>query len=233
MHRAILVAALRMVMQLVLIGFVLRAVFATGSGMITFSLIIVMTAVAAREAAVRPARRLAGWSNHFVSAAAVGGATALAALLALTTALRPSPWWDPRYAIPVAGIILGGALNAASLALDSVLGGVAAARQGIEAQLALGAPFRSATQALVNDAIRRGLVPALNQMAAAGVVTLPGTMTGQILAGLDPVEAVKYQILLMLLLSGAAGLAAGMAAILAIRRLTDGRDRLRLDRLTR
>jgi putative ABC transport system permease protein len=68
-------------------------------------------------------------------------------------------------------------------------------------------------------------------MSAAGIITLPGTMTGQILAGMDPVEAVKYQILLMFLLSGAAGLAAMMTVQLAIRRLTDARQRLRLDQL--
>jgi len=84
---------------------------------------------------------------------------------------------------------------------------------------------------LVTEAIRRGLLPVVNQMTAAGVVTLPGAMTGQILAGVDPVEAVKYQILMLLLISGAGGVAAGAAALLAARRLTDSRGRLRLDRL--
>jgi putative ABC transport system permease protein len=68
-------------------------------------------------------------------------------------------------------------------------------------------------------------------MSAAGVITLPGIMTGQILAGLDPVEAVKYQILLMFLLAGASGLASLIVSFGALRRLTDERQRLRLDRL--
>ena len=75
------------------------------------------------------------------------------------------------------------------------------------------------------------MLPIINQMSAAGVVTLPGIMTGQILAGMDPVEAVKYQILLMFLLSGGSGLAAVSIAYLAAWRLTDSRQRLRLDRL--
>jgi putative ABC transport system permease protein len=75
------------------------------------------------------------------------------------------------------------------------------------------------------------MVPIINQMSAAGIVTLPGIMTGQILAGLEPIEAVKYQILLMFLLAGASGLAAVATAFLAARRLTDERQRLRLDRL--
>jgi len=198
---------------------------------VTAAIVLAMAAVAAREVAARPRQRLARHGNLWVSAAAVGASTLVAVLLALTTALRPLPWWDPRYAIPVAGIVLGSALSCASLALDGVLGGAASARAGIEAQLALGCSYAQAIRPLVAESIRRGMMPAVNQMAAAGVVTLPGTMTGQILAGVDPVEAVKYQILLMLLLSGAGGLAAGIAALLAARRLTDPRGRLRLDRM--
>jgi putative ABC transport system permease protein len=84
---------------------------------------------------------------------------------------------------------------------------------------------------LLRAAMRRGLLPVINSMSASGVVTLPGIMTGQILAGIDPMEAVKYQILLMFLLSGGAGLAAVAVVFLAARRLTDSRHRLRLDRL--
>jgi putative ABC transport system permease protein len=91
--------------------------------------------------------------------------------------------------------------------------------------------FAAATAPFLRAAIRRGLLPVINQMSAAGVITLPGIMTGQILAGLDPVEAVKYQILLMFLLAGASGLSALIIAYGAMRRLTDPRQRLRLDRL--
>ncbi len=80
---------------------------------------------------------------------------------------------------------------------------------------------------------RTGLLPVVNQMSAAGVITPPGTMTGQILAGMDPLEAVRYQILPMFLLAGSSGLAAVLVAMRAARRLTDGRERLRLDRLRR
>ena len=85
---------------------------------------------------------------------------------------------------------------------------------------------------LIRDAIRRALLPIVNQMSAAGLVTLPGIMTGQILAGMAPMEAVKYQILLMFLLAGGSGLAAVAVTYLGARRLTDDRQRLRIDRLT-
>jgi putative ABC transport system permease protein len=149
----------------------------------------------------------------------------------LTTAIRPQPWFDPHYAIPLAGIILGNVLNSASLSLDSFLGSVRRERQAIESRLSLGDSYREAIAPLVREAIRRGLLPIINQMSAAGIVTLPGIMTGQILAGLDPLEAVKYQILLMFLLSGGSGLSALATSYLAAWRLTDERQRLRLDRL--
>ena len=231
LHRQLAVAAVRMVLQLLLIGVVLRFVFALASPPVTLLVILVMVAVAGREVAVRPQQRLVAFGNYAVGGVAVATATFVASILALTTALRPTPWYDARYAIPLAGIVLGNVLNSASLALDSLLGGVVRERAAIEAQLALGATIRVAMGRLVREAIRRGLLPIINTMSAAGVVTLPGIMTGQILAGLDPLEAVKYQILLMFLLSGGSGLSALSVSYLAAWRLTDARQRLRLDRL--
>ena len=158
-------------------------------------------------------------------------ATTATAVLALTTAIRPQPWYDPRYALPLTGIILGNVLNAGAITLDGVLSGFPRERVKIEARLALGETFTEATRPVVVDAIRRGMVPLINQMSAAGIVTLPGIMTGQILAGMDPLDAVKYQILLMFLLAGAGGLVSVLIALLAARRFTDERQRLRLDRL--
>lgn len=231
LHRQLALAGVRMVIQLLIVGLVLRAAFAAAAPGLTLGLVLVMVAIAAREVAVRPEQRLIKLGNYEIAIFAVGLTTAITALLALTTAIRPHPWYDPRYAIPLAGIITGNVLNASSLALDALLGGVVRERAAIEAQLALGASIRQAMARLVRQSIRRALLPMINTMSAAGVVTLPGIMTGQILAGLDPVQAVKYQILLMFLLAGGSGLGAAIAAFQGARRLTDSRHRLRLDRL--
>jgi putative ABC transport system permease protein len=232
LHWRILIASVRMVVQLVAIGFVLKFVFALNHPAVTLLVIVVMVLVAARETAARPERRFKGQATLAIGAASVASATLVTALFALTTALRPHPWYDPRYAIPLAGILLGNILNATSLSLDSLLGAIARERPAVEARLCLGASYWEAAAPFVRDAIRRGMVPIINQMSAAGIVTLPGIMTGQILAGLDPMEAVKYQLLLMFLLAGGSGLAAAGAAYLAAWGLTDPRQRLRLDRLT-
>ena len=231
LHRRIAIATARMVIQLVGVGYVLRFVFALNNPAATLGIVAIMLLVAGREVAARPDRALKGWGNVWIGAFSVALATCLTAVLALTTAIRPTPWYDPHYALPLTGIILGTVLNAASITLDGVLSGFPRERAEIEARLALGDTFVEATRPIVVTAIRRGMVPLINQMSAAGIVTLPGIMTGQILAGMDPLDAVKYQILLMFLLAGASGLVAVTIALLAARRFTDGRQRLRLDRL--
>lgn len=231
LHRQIAIAAFRMTVQLVAIGYVLRFVFALDNPAATLAIVLVMTLVATREVAARPERRLTGAGNYLIGATGVALATTVTAVLALTTAIRPEPWYDPRYALSLTGIILGTVLNTGSIAFDAVLSGFPRERREIEARLALGETFRAASRPIVTNAIRLGMLPVINQMVAAGIVTLPGIMTGQILAGMDPLEAVKYQILLMFLLAGAGGLVAVTIVLLAARRFTDERQRLRLDRL--
>jgi putative ABC transport system permease protein len=231
-HRQLVIAAARMVVQLIAIGYLLKFIFAMNSPAATLLLVLVMVLVAAREVAARPDSRFAGGFNLAIGFGAVGFSTFVTVVLALTTAIRPNPWFEPHYAIPLAGIILGSVLNSASLSLDSILSSVRRERPAIEARLSLGSTYREAIAPLARESVRRGLLPIINQMSAAGIVTLPGIMTGQILAGLDPMEAVKYQVLLMFLLSGGSAIAAVITAYAAAWRLTDDRARLRLDRLS-
>ncbi|MBS0453887.1 MAG: ABC transporter permease [Proteobacteria bacterium] len=232
-HRQVLWAAGRMVVQLLLVGLVLRLVFASQSAGATLLVALVMVAAASREVAVRPEWRIAGGGNHVIASITVALASAATVVLALLTAIRPQPWHDPRYAIPLLGIVLGSVLNSTSLGLDSFLEGVALRRGAIEAQLALGSSIQQALSELIRSSIRRGFIPMINQMSAAGIITLPGIMTGQLLAGMDPMEAAKYQILLLLLLTGAGGMASIGAILLAVRWVSDDRQRLRMDRLQR
>lgn len=121
-------------------------------------------------------------------------------------------------------------VRAASLARSSLLTAASRERLTIEARLALGATIGEAFAPILRQAVRNGITPTINQMAAAGVITMPGIMTGQVLAGMDPLDAAKYQILLMFVLSAAGFLGSLIAAKAALHRLTDERQRLRLDR---
>jgi len=230
LQRQILWAAIRTVLQLLLVGHLLRVVFTHANPWLTILIIVVMMALAIREVAARPKARLMQHGNLAISAVAVAASTLICVFFITNTAIQPTPWYDPRYVVALVGIVLGSALNAASLALDAVLSGVRRERLAIEARLSLGATVRQAFSSLLRESVRRGIVPSINQMAAAGIITLPGIMTGQILAGMDPTDAAKYQILLMFLLCGASSMAAMGAAYGAVHRLTDERGRLRLDR---
>lgn len=231
LERQIGIAALRMVIQLMLIGLVLKFLFQMVSPLWTGVAAAIMVGLAGREIMARQKRRFTGWWSYGLGTFSLTIACTIVTVLALTTQIRPDPWFDPRFALPILGMILGNTMNGVSIGLDRLLSSAVDGRTIIEARLALGHDRTSAFKPLVRDAIRAGLINIINAMSAAGVISLPGMMTGQILAGVDPTEAVKYQILIMFLIAGSTALGTLAAVFFAARRLTDERHRLRLDRL--
>ncbi|PIW29468.1 MAG: ABC transporter permease, partial [Rhodospirillales bacterium CG15_BIG_FIL_POST_REV_8_21_14_020_66_15] len=179
----------------------------------------------------RQDRKLTGWWSYGIGVSTMTFAAVTVTLLALSTQLRPDPWWDARYAVPILGMLLGNAMTGISLGLNNLLTAVTRERWAVEAQIALGHPREVAMRPFIRRALKTALMPTVNAMAATGVVSLPGMMTGQILAGADPVEAVKYQLLIMFLIGGATGIGAVTAIFAAVWRVTDARHRLRLDRI--
>jgi UDP-glucose/iron transport system permease protein len=230
--RPLLVSALRMAVQLFLIGYVLKALFAGDHPAWVALLALAMLLVAGRETLSRQRRRLKGPWGYALGTGALFVAAFSVALLALTVMLSPEPWYRPRYAIPLLGLMLGNTMTAVALGLNHLLAEAAARREQIEQRLGLGEAYHEAVADIRREAVHTGIIPVVNAMAAAGIVSLPGIMTGQILAGAPPVEAVKYQILIMLLIGASAGLGLFAAVWLACRRLFDERHRLRLDRVT-
>ncbi|MDH3668233.1 MAG: iron export ABC transporter permease subunit FetB [Paracoccaceae bacterium] len=229
--RQMLVAAVRMVVQLLAVGLVLKAVFAAGSALVTFSLAVVMILFAGREIWARQERRMRGAWGPGLGAAAMTVAGTLVVLIALTQQIGADPWWSPRYALPLFGMILGNTMTGVSLGLDTLTASLWRDAAAVEARLLLGATKWEAVRPFTRRAMRSGMTPIINSMAATGVISLPGMMTGQIFAGVDPTEAVKYQLLIMFLIGGATALGVVLAIVGGIWRLTDERHRLRLDRL--
>jgi putative ABC transport system permease protein len=228
--RALLVGAIRAVVQLLLVGLVLRTVFALASPVPVGLIVLAMLLAASYEIVSRQERRFAGSWGFGLGAGTAMLATLFVIGFALAT-LRPAPWFSPPVVIPLVGIVLGSVMNGVSISLNAFNAGVVRERTAIEARLALGTDCGTALKPIQRSALRSGLIPIINQMSAAGIITLPGLMTGQILAGMPPLEAAKYQIFILFLLSGGAGLGALAATFLAVRRISDKRDRLRLDRL--
>lgn len=232
LERRLLLAATRMVVQLTLVGLVLKGLFAAASPWLTTLAALVMVGFAGREAMARQDRTFVGFWSYGIGTSAMCVAALSVTLFAVTTQFETRPWYDARYAIPLLGMILGNTMNGVSLALERLVSEAHGGRVAIEARLALGADAPTAMAEITRRAIRAGMIPTINAMAATGLVALPGMMTGQILSGVDPVEAVKYQLLVMFLIGGGTALGVFAAVKMGGRRLTDGRHRLRLDRLS-
>lgn len=229
--RTLLIAAIRMVVQLWLVGSVLSWVFAIDSIWLVLALLLLMGGFAAYEIRARQKAPFKGFWSIGLGGVPMVGVGMLVLCFTLATVVGPDPWYEPRYAIPMFGMLLGNSMTAVALALDQMTRG-ARQRQGeINDRLALGMTRMEAMLPLMRDAMSMGLLPTINSMAAMGVVALPGMMTGQILEGADPANAVRYQIVIMFAIAGTTGISLLASIWLSVVRLTDKRHRLRLDRL--
>ena len=228
----IIIAAVRTVIQLLLIGLVLKALFAQVNLLFVSALSIFMLLIAGREVMARQKRRFGGLWGYGLGTLSMFISSFTLTVYALIVVVGTEPWYTPQYAIPLLGMMLGNTMTGVSLALDNLTTTAWQQRSIVEARLILGQDWRTAIGDITRDSVRIGMMPMINAMAAAGLVSLPGMMTGQILAGTEPVEAVKYQILIMFLITAGTGFAAMLATWIGARRLFDDRQRLRLDRLS-
>jgi putative ABC transport system permease protein len=231
LERSLALAVARMIAQLLLVAIVLKFVFEQTSALWTLAAAAVMMGAAVMEITLN--RQVPGlkWPIALLSTLTLSAAALGTALFTVIVVIGPEPWYTPRYVVPILGMVLGNALTVMSLALTSMVDATRRERSAIETRLALGHTRLEAMQAPLRAALRTGLLPMINMLSTAGLVTLPGMMSGQILAGADPIVAAKYQIMILLAIAGAASLAAGGGAYGAVFLLTDNRHRLRLERL--
>jgi putative ABC transport system permease protein len=220
LERQLLLASLRMVAQLLLIGFVLRWVFQQ-SWPVVLAVAWIMAMVAGVAALDRNRRRYPGiWVDACLSIWATSWTITAIGLFGV---VQVDPWYKPQYAIPLLGMILGNTLNGISLGLERFNEELMTHRGKVETLLALGATRWEAASQPIQQAVRTGMIPMINAMMVAGIVSLPGMMTGQLLSGVDPVEAVKYQIVILFLIAAGTALGTISVVLLAYRRLFNAR----------
>jgi putative ABC transport system permease protein len=229
--RRLLVAGARSAVQLILLGLVLKVLFARTDLALIGLLSLVMLLVAGYEVMARQQRRIRGPWGMGIGTLSMFLSSFSITLLALWVIIGPDPWYTPQYLIPLLGMLLGNTMNGIAISLDQLTRAAWQQRGPIEARLLLGQDWSQAIEGLRRDALRSGLIPIINAMTTAGVVSLPGMMTGQILGGSPPMEAAKYQLMILFLIAAGTGLGAITAVWIASRRLFDERQRLRLDRL--
>ncbi|MCB1789773.1 MAG: iron export ABC transporter permease subunit FetB [Gammaproteobacteria bacterium] len=229
--RRMLIASLRSTLQLLLLGLVLKTLFHSSHPGLVAALATLMLGVAGYEVMARQKHPLRGFWGFGTGTVSMFLSSFSITLLALLTVLQPTPWYTPQYAIPLLGMLLGNTMTGIAVALDNLTRQTVDKRQQIEARLALGQTAADAIGDIRRDALRAGLIPIVNSMATAGIVSLPGMMTGQILAGSPPMEAAKYQLLILFLIAAGTGFGSVVAVMVASHRLFDVRARLRRDRL--
>jgi len=210
------IATVRTYVQLLLLGLVLRWAFAADRWWWVVGILAIMTVAAARIILKRAPDAPSGLFLAAVTSMAVTGITVTFAVTGLV--IGADPWYSPRYVIPIAGMVLGNSMTGIALSLERVFADLDARAGEIRAMTALGASPWEAAHPSVRAALRAGLIPAINSMAAAGIVFIPGMMTGQILAGADPLEATKYQIVVMLMVAAAEIVGAALAVLMSYRR---------------
>lgn len=231
--KSLIISTIRMIIQLSLMAIVLQWLFTQLSLLWTAIAAVIMVLVAGYEIQARQQYSLKTFWNYGMGSVTMLFVSSIVTIFALTTQIKAQPWYDPRYALPLLGMILGNTMTGISLGLHSLYEAISREKNAIEAKLCLGYNFWHSLLPIIQQALRTALIPILNTMATTGLVSIPGMMTGQILAGAQVNTAVNYQILILFLIAGATALGALMAIITVIVFLTDQRQRLRLDRLQR
>jgi len=218
MERTLAWASVRTVLQLWLVGLVLEWVFQVDRWYIVLALLTLMTLIAGITAGQRNRRRFPGiWFNTIVS---LWAATWLTTAYVLLVVLQDTTsWYQPQYAIPLVGMVLGNSLNGTSIGLNSFTDTLVSHREQVEMALTLGASRWEAARTPVQHAVRTGMIPIINSMMVVGIVSLPGMMTGQLLSGTAPIAAVKYQIVIMFLIASATALCTVGVVLLSFLRL--------------
>ena len=201
----LLIGTIRCFIQLTAIGFVLEWAFAERFPAKLLLILVLMTAAAAHTAYTRQKWR-APWLGIRVFAT-LTLAVVLTMLPLLTLILSLKPWYNPQYSIPIAGMVLSNSMNGLMLFLERFYAELKNRTAEFEGYLSVGCNVWQSALPMTRDAARSSLMPSINQLAVMGVVALPGMMSGQIIAGAPPIEAVKYQIIIMYLLTGAIGFA--------------------------
>ncbi|MCD4733005.1 iron export ABC transporter permease subunit FetB [bacterium] len=216
---------LRVFVQLFVMGYALKYIFLWDNPWVNLGLLVFMagfaTWMAFRRVKTAPERH---YGLTFLS---ISSASFLVSAIVCGLLIQGKPFYTARVVIPITGMIIGNSLTAVSLALDRLYGEVRSNAGKIEMLLALGATRWEAARDAVREALRAGMTPIINSMMVVGLVFLPGMMVGQLLAGADPTTAIRYQIVVMLMIAAATALSSLLLVGLTYRRLFTAADALK------
>lgn len=219
LERDLIVGTIRTFAQLFLLGYILKFIFELENSVVVLAIFVFMIIFAAWEVRGRLKEKEVAffWPVFISMLLSYFTVTCIVTLFIVNV----KPWWKPQYFIPLAGMIIGNSMNATAIALERLLSDLRRRRLEVEARLCLGANYKEASQDMFHNAMRAGMIPSINSMMAAGIVFIPGMMTGQILAGADPLQAIRYQIVVMVMLVGSTAIST-LLVVYLVRKLCFG-----------
>lgn len=217
LEKDMLIGTIRTFLQLFLLGYVLKIVFALNNPLVIILLFAFMIIFASRIISGRVKEKRVPYflpvlASMFLSYMIINA-------FVMSAIVQVKPWYNPIYFIPIGGMIIGNSMNAISISMNQWFEGLKKERDRVELYLSLGASPVESSKENFKEAIRSGMIPSINALMSVGVVSIPGMMTGQILAGISPLIAIKYQIVIMLLLVGSTAIST-IIALHIVRRLS-------------
>ncbi|MDI9512323.1 MAG: iron export ABC transporter permease subunit FetB [Eubacteriales bacterium] len=224
-EKQILLSTVRMTVQLVLVGYLLVYLFDNINPFFTIGVVIIMEVFAVYNIFKRAKYRLSKRLKRAVAISMTIG-TLSCLFYFLLVVLRVNPWYNPRYFIPIAGMIIGNSMTGVSVGVNQLVDGMQTKKHLVESALMLGASPKIAAKDIVNSAFDSAILPTINSMLGMGIVFLPGMMTGQILSGTSPLTAIEYQIAIMLSILGSVALTVVIFVQLGYKSFFNSEDQL-------
>lgn len=214
--------SVRTFVQLGLIGYALTYIFAINNLFLIVLILTLMCIVASRTAVNRTPN--VGKFPVFLSFISLWVSTFFVGSIVMVLIISPEPWYSARIIIPIFGMILGNSMNGIALSLDRLFSEVRSRILEVEALLSFGATPWEAVLDCVKESLRAGMTPTINSLMVVGLVSLPGMMTGQILGGADPQQAVRYQIVVMLMIAAAVAIGCLLLVLMSYKKMFTSED---------
>ncbi|MDD3839155.1 MAG: iron export ABC transporter permease subunit FetB [Clostridia bacterium] len=227
-EKEILISSVRMTLQLIMTGYILTYFFQNSHPIYTLLLLTVMETFAVYNIFKRVKLNLSIKIKKIIALSMVSG-TLISLIYFILVVINLLPWYEPRYFIPIAGMLIGNSMTGISLGVNKLIDGMVNQKDMIESALMLGATPKTASKHIINNSFDSAILPTINSMVGMGIVFLPGMMTGQILSGISPLIAIKYQIAIMLTILGSVSLTVIIFLNMSYKIFFNEHDQLDLD----
>lgn len=221
LEKEIIISVARAIIQLVAVGYILEYIFGLENPIFTTLLLLIMTFNAAYNAAKRGKAIRNGFLISFLSI--TSGASITLTVLVCSKAIQ----YEPYQIIPVGGMIISNSMVALGLCYKQITSDFKNRRQEVETELSLGADILPSSIEIIRNSIKTGMLPTIDGAKTLGIVSLPGMMTGLILAGTPPVEAIKYQIMVTFMILSTTSISSFIACYFSYRGFFNNRKQLR------